>query len=102
MPRVIVCLIIVLLAGCGGTASDTKESACEAAFRQAAAIDPMQDTVSDLDAAVRDCTTEDEWAAASRAFPDALDGAPPGEFLRNRCAFDAALAKTTLCKSIAP
>jgi len=97
-------LLVLALAACGGgggtTTGGDAESACEAAFREAAAVDVMADTVEDLDAAVRACATEDEWRAASDAYPDALDGAPAGEFLRNRCSYEPALADTTLCQSV--
>ena len=55
--------------------------------------------MSDLDAAVRACPTEEAWRAASEAFPDALDGASAAEFLRNRCTYEPALADAALCKA---
>ena len=100
LPMLLV--LIAAVAACGGvSATATVGSACAAVFRQAAEIDPAQDTVSDLDDAVRVCRNEDEWRAASAAFPKALDGAGPGVFLRNRCAYAPDLADTPLCKSVA-
>lgn len=104
MPTISALLLVSALVACGGdtgSATISSKSACDAAFRRAAAVDPMQDTVTDLDDAVRACATEDEWRAASEAFPDALDGASPGAFLRNRCDFEPALVDTALCQSIA-
>lgn len=56
---------------------------CVVAFRYAAGIDPMHDTVSDLDGAMRACGGIDEWIAANDDAR-AIDG-DPVEFLFNRC-----------------
>lgn len=71
--------------------------ACQRAFAAAAAVDEMQDTVTDLDPAVQACVSLDEWAAGSASNPTALDGADPWEFLGNRCNSGEGLAETTLC-----
>ena len=71
---------------------------CDAAFRNAAAIDDMHDTVEDLDPAIKACRTVAEWSAASARHPKALDGVPPEVFLRNRCDFGG--LQTPLCAEI--
>lgn len=60
---------------------------CRAAFKSAAEISSLNDTVEDLDAAVNLCGSLDEWTSASEAYPAALDGVDPETFLRNRCQF---------------
>ncbi len=105
MPRISALVLVLALVGCGGPSASVttinSKSACEAAFRRAAAVDPMRDPVRYLDDAVRACASEDEWRAASDAFPGALDGASPGAFLRNRCDFEPTLVNTALCISVA-
>lgn len=78
--------------------SSSALSACEAAFRNAAAVDDMHDTVEDLDPAIRACRTVAEWSAASARYPGALDGVPPEVFLRNRCDFGG--FQTPICDEI--
>ena len=102
--RSLAALLLVLGVAACGTNSEgdngENDTACEAAFRHMAAVDVRQDEVADLDAAVRACSTEDEWTAAAEAFPDALDGGSPGVFLRSRCFYDTVLAETVLCQSL--
>lgn len=104
MKRWIVGLVVVVLAACGASAtetdtqSDTTVSACEEAFSEAAAVDEMQDLIEDLFPAVHACSTLDEWAAASDAYPDALDGANPELFLTNICANYSEIADAELCR----
>ena len=69
---------------------------CERAFEEAAAISDLQDTVEDLDPALEACTTIEEWKAASRKFPDALDGVDSLVFLENRCRYTEG-AKGPIC-----
>jgi hypothetical protein len=79
---------------------EATQSACDTAFAEAAAIDEMQDTVEDLDPAVRTCATGDEWSAAAASHPGAIDeGIDPIEFLTNRCLYAEGLADTTLCRT---
>ena len=59
--------------------------ACDDAFRAAASVSDMRDTVEDLDPAVRACRSVEEWNAAARRHPGALDGADSEYFLWNRC-----------------
>jgi hypothetical protein len=101
-------LLALTLASCssdntgGDTSSGTAtESACEGAFAAAAAIGDMEDTVEDLDPAVRACETIDEWTAASEAHPGALDGADPVVYLTNRCLYgNDSVKQTLLCQSL--
>lgn len=68
-------------------ANESATSACERIFSAAANIPDTQDSVSDLDKAVTACSSLDEWTAASKKFPKALDGADPKLFLTNRCKY---------------
>lgn len=70
---------------------------CDRAFAQAASIDDMHDTVEDLDPALRACSSEEEWVAAARAHPGAID-VDPVVFLRNRCDFGG--PDTPLCRAV--
>jgi hypothetical protein len=80
---------------------EATKSGCDAAFVEAAAIDDMQDTVEDLDPAVRTCATADEWSLAAASHPGAIaEGVDPIEFLTNRCLYGEGLADTTLCRTI--
>lgn len=73
-------------------------SECNSAFRRAASISDFQDTVEDLDPAIHACTSVDEWKAAARRHPKALDGVDPEVFLRNRCDFGGVNA--SLCDEV--
>ena len=73
--------IVIACSGGGG------ETACEKAFSEAADVSDFNDTVEDLDPAVRSCSTVAEWTAASKKHPGALDGVSPLTFLQNRCRF---------------
>jgi hypothetical protein len=75
------------------------DEACRAAFQAAAAVDETADTVTDLDPAIPACFSLEQWSEASEAYPAALDGADPQEFLRNRC-LDAHLATIALCRTL--
>jgi hypothetical protein len=98
-------IVVVVVAACGGgsppgeAGASSSETACEAAFRAAAAVDPMADTNEDLNAAIQACTSLEEWVAASAQHPDALDGVDPESYLATRCA-RAELAGATLCQSL--
>ena len=74
--------------------------ACREAFRDAAAVSVMRDTVDDLNPAVRACSSVAEWEAAFSEFPDALDGADAELFARNRCQYGAGLSGTPLCREL--
>lgn len=75
-------------------------SACEQAFNNAASISSMEDTIEDLNSAIRACEKLDEWNAASLKHPSALDGADPTAFLRNRCRSDETLSREPLCREV--
>lgn len=78
-------LVLFVTTACGGGSPELTD--CEQAFADAAAVSDFQDTVEDLDPAVRSCESLEEWVAASEAYPAALDGVDPETFLRNRCQF---------------
>jgi hypothetical protein len=104
--RFICALVLLALTACGGgtatgggAGGDTGGlSACEAAMQRAAEIDPMQDTVSDLDPAIQQCESLDEFTAAAERFPDALDGGPATTFLSNRCPLEPSLELEAVCR----
>jgi heat shock protein HslJ len=59
---------------------------CAEAFAAAAAVGDMEDTVEDLDPALLACNSIEEWIAASKSNPGAID-TDPVEFLLNRCLY---------------
>ena len=74
-------------------------AACAQAFSIAASIDTFNDTAEDLDPALNDCKSIEEWDLAATEYPKALDGVSPRTFLKNRCRFGvAALKETFLCE----
>lgn len=77
-------------------------AACQGAFAAAAAIPPFEDSVEDLDPAVRDCVTLEEWGAGADANPGAIErGVDPYEYLGNRCDDSGAgLLSTVLCQEL--
>ena len=75
-------------------------SACESRVKTAADIDEMQDTVTDLDPAIRTCASLAELSAATAKYPTALDGVDAGVFVSNRCQYEATLADTAICKAL--
>lgn len=98
--------VALVVAGCGigtqvrSTFEVVGSTACELAFADAAAVGDMEDTVEDLDPAVRACTSLEEWGAANAANPAALDGVDPFEFLGNRCDVGDGLSATNLCGAL--
>jgi len=89
-------LMVLGIAACGGAGG----SACEAAVREAAEVSAMEDTVEDLDDAIRACVSFDEFEAAAEQFPDALDGTVARTFIANRCEFEPSLADSALCAEV--
>ena len=89
-------------AGSDTSSDQATESACESAFAAAATIGDMEDTVEDLDPAIRVCESVDEWSTASEAHPGALDGVDPVVYLTNRCLYasDSDIKQTVLCQSL--
>ena len=74
-------------------------AACAQDFSIAASIDAFQDTIEDLDPALTDCKSIEEWVLADAEYPRALDSVSPRTFLKNRCHFGGpALKKTFLCE----
>lgn len=73
-------------------------SACESEFRRVAAIDEMQDVVTDLDKAVRTCGSLDEWTEMARRYPAAVEPDIAVTFLRNRCDFGQ--IESPLCEEV--
>lgn len=75
---------------------------CDQAFAQAASIGDMEDTVEDLYAAVRACTSIEDWIAGSEANPGAIsEGVKPIVFLGNVCgSLTADLEDTDLCQEV--
>ena len=76
----------------------TVSSACREAFQQAAAVNEFRDVPEDLNRAATVCQSVADWTAASRLYPDALDGAPPALYLRNRCRSNTGPGSTSLCR----
>lgn len=72
---------------------------CEREFRDAARISDYEDSVSDLDGAIRACQTVNEWTLAAAKHPGAIDG-PARPFLLNRCQHAPELRETALCKAV--
>jgi hypothetical protein len=90
-------ILLLLLAACGSTGGGNELTACESAVQEAAQIDPMQDTVADLDRAIQQCESLADFEAAASQFPDALDGVSAEVFLGNRCRFEPSVANAPLC-----
>lgn len=104
---ILLALVVVLMAmgagcsGSGGTDSSNSLTDCERAVRDAAAISDSQDSVEDLDPAIRRCSTMSEFSAATRLFPGALDaGVDARTFVTNRCTYNSSLGSTALCRSL--
>ena len=94
--------ITFLVGACGGGGSGAKtepeKSACAQAFDSAAAVDPMQDTVSDLYPAVRACSLT-EWRTEFAAHNGAGFSGSADSVLGNVC-FASEVASTALCKEV--
>ena len=77
--------------------------ACNRAFAEAAAVDDMHDSVSDLYPAAKACESLDDWTAAHEANPGAID-ADPATFATNVCLYgpdeDPDLADAPLCQEL--
>lgn len=97
-----VAFIAMLIAACGGSTPGSTVSppvsACGAAFDAAAAVDPMQDSVSDLYPAIRACSLAD-WRTEFAAHDGAGFTGTADEVLRNACSADA-VASTALCTQV--
>ena len=96
--------VIVSCAGGGSGASPPSSNSttanqitgCEKMWSDAAAISDFQDSVEDLDPAIRACKSLQEWTSAAAKYPLALDGVDPVLFLSNRCFYGNQLG--TLCQ----
>lgn len=118
MPRPFAPLSVVLsllcVTGCGTPAAPSTDSvstpqvaadssglptaACADAFRAAAGVNEMQDTWSDYDDAVANCTSVEDWIAANEET-SALD-ADPVQILLNRCNDPAVPVKGPACDTL--
>lgn len=83
-------------------ASSSNLSSCEKALETAAGVSNMQDTVEDLDPAIRACESMSELVSASSKFPQALDGVDAKTVASNRCIYNSSLKSTAICKSLLP
>lgn len=95
-------LVISVIVSCGGGGSGASPpssnsttanqiTGCEKMWSDAAAISEFQDTVEDLDPAIRACKSLQEWTSAAAKYPLALDGVDPVLFLSNRCFYGSQL-----------
>jgi hypothetical protein len=97
---------VLLLAMIGGSltacrsATADQQSACDAAFAQALAIEPGSDTISSFDGAISGCESLEAWVSAAEQFPDAFGGEDPTDLARQRCAANPALANTPVCAEL--
>lgn len=92
---VLLCCVSVALVSCGPS-----QSKCEEAMESAAQVSKFEDTVEDINPAIRSCSSLDEFKAASSKFPDALDGADDEIFVKNRCLDGTALSHFQLCQEV--
>lgn len=82
----------------GGPSTTTPATPCERAFAAAAAVSDYEDTVSDLDPAIKACGSLSEWKTAAANNPGAISaGVDPITFLVNRCINEPSLAGQMLC-----
>lgn len=88
-----------VVTACGSATAD-QQSACDAAFAQALAIEPGSDTVSTADGAIAGCQSLEAWVSAAAKFPDAFGGEDPADLARQRCAANPALANTPVCADV--
>jgi hypothetical protein len=77
-------------------------SSCEKAMETAAAIPSNQDTVEDIDSAIRTCRSMNELISASSKFSAALDGTDEATFVSNRCTYNSSLKNSAICQSLLP
>jgi hypothetical protein len=98
--RVLVAALVLSTAitACGGSAGPSSE--CERAIADAAAVDATQDTVEDLDDAIRACPSIAEFEGFADDYPDALDGVSARTFVGNRCQFEPSLTDTDICQEL--
>lgn len=73
-----------------------KLSACEMAMLEASTVLSTQDTHENLYPAFLQCNSVDEFIAASKIFPNALDGADEKIYIYNQCQVGH-LKKSTVC-----
>jgi hypothetical protein len=92
---VVALALAVAVTGCGDA-----RSTCDAAVAEAAEIAGTQDVVTQLDRAIEQCASADEFEAAVAQFPDALDDEDARTFLSGRCADEPAIADTAICTEL--
>lgn len=73
------------IGGLARSPGGTTETACQAAFRDAADGSVAGDQLYDLDPAMRACQSLGEWSAAFRAYPAPGAGDDPRFVAENRC-----------------
>lgn len=74
---------------------------CASAFARAASVSEFHDTHADLFPAYAACRDVEEWTAASRRFPAAIDGADPIRYAMTVCAGNQAeLGQTAICRAV--
>jgi hypothetical protein len=88
-----------LVTACGSVTAD-QQSACDAAFAQAFAIEPGVDTVSSVDGAIAGCRSLEAWVSSAEQYPDAFGGEDPADLARQRCAANPVLATTPVCADL--
>jgi len=84
---------------CGSATAD-RQTACDQAFAQAMAIDPVADTVTSVDGAIAGCQSLEAWVAAAERYPDAFGGQDPVVVASERCDTSAELANTAVCTEL--
>jgi hypothetical protein len=87
------------LTACGGATAD-QQSACDAAFAKAFAIEPGVDTVSSVDGAIAGCRSLEAWVSTAEQFPDAFGAEDPADLARQRCAANPVLKNTPICAEL--
>lgn len=84
-----------------GNSSGNASNSCAAAFSNAAAVSSLEDTVSDIDPAVRGCGSVAEWNSNARNYPEVVPSdVDPEQYLANRCKYGVGLSTTSLCIEI--
>lgn len=93
-------LALVACTGTVNTDGGQAGSACELAVARAAAIPDSDDSVEDLDEAIRVCGSLSELESWTDTHPSALDGVDARAFVGNRCRLSAEQAASAVCMEI--
>jgi hypothetical protein len=116
MPKptslVAISLLVVLAGSCASNEDDRAASpadnqrssvsqACADAFAAAASVSEFQDTHEDLFPAYSACSTVEEWKAADKLYPDAIDGVDPVSYAMTVCANNQQeLGDAPICRAV--